>query len=312
MRSICDMDTTQIEITNTCINSCANCSRFCTHVKKPFFMEFDLFKEAIDSMVGYPKMCGIQGGEPLLHPDFEKMCEYASSKIPKKQLGLWTTLPKGFEHYREIICKTFYHIFVNDHTREDIFHHPALVAVEEVIPDKNKMWNCIDNCWAQESWSASINPKGAWFCEIAASMSILFNEGIGWKVEPGWWWRIPKDFTSQMEQFCPRCGFSVAVNRRKSTDIVDDISPKNLERLKGISRRVDKGDYIVHNLQTTTTLEPLAAYKDLQYRSKVASRYGILLFINEYDFWTPYLKNNFSTIKEEKSILSIYQDRMEK
>jgi MoaA/NifB/PqqE/SkfB family radical SAM enzyme len=81
MRSIISMDTVQIEITNVCKNKCSNCSRFVGHHKNPYFMTFDDFKRAIDSMVDYPKMIGFQGGEPLLHPDFEKMCKYASSKI---------------------------------------------------------------------------------------------------------------------------------------------------------------------------------------------------------------------------------------
>ncbi len=34
-------------------------------------------------------------------------------KIPKKQLGLWTALPPGKEHYAELICDTFEHVFFN-------------------------------------------------------------------------------------------------------------------------------------------------------------------------------------------------------
>ena len=197
MRSMIEMDTIQIEITNACRYSCSNCTRFCGY-KKPYFMDVKTFKTAVDSMVGYQRMVGFQGGEPLLHPEFENMCKYIKSKFPAKQLGLWTTLPKGFEHYREVICDTFHHIFINDHTRGDIYHHPALVAIEEVVPDKAQMWHYINHCWAQEGWSASINPKGAFFCEIAASLAILFDEEGGWPVGPGGLKRIPKDFTSQM------------------------------------------------------------------------------------------------------------------
>ena len=135
------------------------------------------------------------------------------TKIPPEHLGLWTTLPTGKEHYREAICRTFKHIFINDHSRPDIYHHPVLVGIEEEIPTQTVMWVAIDQCWAQESWSAVIYPSGAWFCEIAGSMSMLFQEECakegwkGWAVEPGWWWRIPADFGEQMEMFCPRCGF---------------------------------------------------------------------------------------------------------
>jgi hypothetical protein len=258
-------------------------------------MSFEQFKQAIDSMVGYPKMTGIMRGEPLLHPEFEKFCNYAVSKIPKQQLGLWTSFPKGYERYREVICKTFYNVFLNDHTRSDVYHHPPLVAVEEVISDKNIMWQYIDHCWAQESWSASINPKGAFFCEIAASMSLLFNEDKAWKVEPNWWYRIPKDFTEQMETYCPKCGFPVPLKRRASTETVDDISPGNLKRLKGHSLKIDRGEYIVSDLKMVAKPEPMASYKDERYRNGIAKKYGVFLVINEKQFWSPYLYREWIT-----------------
>ena len=278
-------------------------------------MTYDEFTAAVDSMVGYPKMVGVMGGEPLLHPEFESFCRYIASKIPKNQLGLWTSFPKGYEKYREIIAETFYHVFLNDHTREDIFHHPGLVASEEVAKDENEMWQWIDHCWAQESWSASINPRGAWFCEIAASMSVLFDEGKGWDVKQGWWWRTPKDFKEQIEQFCPKCGFCVPLHRRKSTETIDDISPKNFERLKDKSLKIKRGLYKIHNLQTINKgdQEKLAAYKELSYRDKIAARYGIFLIINEMNFWSPYLVPNWNIeqYKEEhsKSILQQYQEK---
>jgi len=305
MRSMFDMDTVQIEVTNVCRLSCSNCTRFCSQIKKPYFMSFDQFKEAVDSMIGYPKMVGFQGGEPLLHPDFEKMCEYALTKFPKEQLGLWTTLPKGFEHYREIICKTFHHIFINNHTRKDIFHHAGLVAIEEVIPNKNHMWTQIDHCWAQMSWSASINPRGAWFCEIAASMAMLFEEGKGWPVEPGWWWRIPKDFKEQMEMFCPRCGMPAPLKRRPSVEGIDDISPDNFRRLKNKVKNPNR--FKIHDLKIVAEPEPLGAYKEYDYRNRIAARYGMFLIVNKQNFWTPYLKKS-TLYLEQKPLIEVYKE----
>ena len=74
MRSLVDMDTIQIEVTNACTHSCSNCTRFCGHHAKPYFMTLPMFKEAVDSFVGFPKMVGLIGGEPLLHPAFEERC----------------------------------------------------------------------------------------------------------------------------------------------------------------------------------------------------------------------------------------------
>lgn len=290
MRPLLDMDTIQVEITNACINSCSNCTRFCGHHEKPYFMEMDFFKKAIDSMVRYPKMTGIMGGEPLLHPQFEEMCDYALSKIQKEQLGLWTCLPKGYERYREVICRTFGSIFLNDHTRDDVLHAPILVAAEEVRHKAPfRMWHEIDHCWVQSFWSASINPNGAFFCEIAGAMSILFGMNSGWEVKPGWWGRIPKDFTEQMEMYCPKCGCAMPLEKRPSWEGIDDISPGNMELLKDRSRKIRAGKYRVHDLKTKEDTRQMATYKDESYRDIIARRYGMFLVLKNDGFQAPYL-----------------------
>lgn len=293
MRPLMDMDTIQIELTNSCLRSCSNCTRFCGH-QTPFFLSEEKFKEAVDSMVGYPKMTGFMGGEPLLHPKFEEYCEYALTKIPKEQLGLWTGLPEGYEYLREVICNTFGHIFINDHSRMDIFHQPLLIAAQDVIPNWREMFYVVDKCWIQNSWSAAINPKGAFFCEMAASMAILFDGPEGWPVEPGWWWRVPKDFREQVEEYCPKCGAALPLVRRCSLDGVDDISLSNLERLKGKSKKIARGEFVLHtDIKLVQKPQEMAAYKDPVWRQRVADRYGIYLFQNEQCFHSPILKRKW-------------------
>lgn len=294
MKNIREMDTIQVEITNACIYNCSNCTRFVGHHQKPYFISWEDFKKAIDSLVDFPQMIGFQGGEPLLHREFERFCDYAASKIPKDRLGLWTTLPRGYEHYRNIIVDTFEHVFINDHSRNDIYHHPALIEIDEVISDKDYMWYMIDNCWAQDSWSASINPKGAYFCEMAASFAILYDGPNGWPVEKGWWKRTRKDYKEQMEQFCPHCGMACSLKRRASTENIDDISPRHYNKLKNTSNKIKRCEYKIHDLKMVDgkDLEPLAAYKDNDYRNNIAKKYGMFLVVNDKYFWTPYLYND--------------------
>jgi hypothetical protein len=82
-----DQKIIQIDITNACEHSCSNCTRFCGHHKKPFFMDFDTFKRAVDSMEGRFGTTGIMGGEPTLHPEFERFTEYLYSKTPASADG---------------------------------------------------------------------------------------------------------------------------------------------------------------------------------------------------------------------------------
>ena len=296
MKCIVDNDTVQIEITNACTLNCANCTRFTHHTKKPYMMDFEYFKKCVDSMIGFPKMTGIMGGEPLLHPEFERMCNYLHSKIPPSQTGLWTCLPPMKEHYRDVICETFGNIFINDHSRDDIMHHPFLVSAAEIKNiDRWVKWVMIDRCWAQLSWSASINPHGAFFCEIAASLSILLNnnEKDGWKVDPGWWVRTPKDYREQMEKYCMLCGGAMPLQKRVSTTIKDEISPLMLERIKDYSPKVKKGEYDISNCELCQDDSQMASYKDPRYREAIAARYGIYMMENELHFLTPFLSKSF-------------------
>ena len=97
MRPIRDMSIIQIDITNACYYSCSNCTRFVGHQKKPFFMSFNTFKKAVDSLRDYPGIVGIVGGEPTLHPQFGEFMQYYVEKITdKNRRKLWTSLGKGY------------------------------------------------------------------------------------------------------------------------------------------------------------------------------------------------------------------------
>jgi len=201
MRAMAEMETIQIEITNACVRQCSNCTRLCGHSTTPFFMPLDYFKKAVDSLKDFPHRIGIMGGEPLLHPQFQEICEYLQSKREFLRCGLWTTLPKGKEKYRKIIAETFGCIFLNDHSKEGIMHTPLLVASDEVVEDKNYMWELIDKCWVQNTWSASINCQGGFFCEVAAAFATL-NGDKGWPIEDGWWRKSTAEYREQIEKYC--------------------------------------------------------------------------------------------------------------
>jgi hypothetical protein len=307
MKPIRDNDTIQIEITNQCPNLCGNCTRF-VGLTHPFTLDFNQFKGAVDSLVDFPNMIGLMGGEPLLHPEFARFCEYALSKIPRERLGLWSCFPKKFVYHREIIAKTFGNIFLNDHTRIDVYHHPFLVAACDVLPDSDEIFYRADSCFFQCAWSPSINHRGAYFCEIAASLAALDPlTSRGWKVKDGWWKRTPKDYKAQIEEFCPRCGGMLFLKRRASVDQVYDISKSNLLKMKrlGISDSRFKQFDQVEIPQDQQ--ENLAAYKDPLYRDQIAARYGMFLTVNEKGFNEPHLLSDFS--EDSDSILAKYRRR---
>ena len=271
MKSPKDMKIIQIDITNACINRCSNCTRFCGHHTKPFFMDFETFKKAVDSFDGWKGCVGIIGGEPTLHPEFEKFVDYMRQKrvghflynsrkpiynmqehIYKNlnntcaQIGLWSSLNKGYYRHFETINDTFDWQLLNDHNNKCL-HQAILMARKDLGISDEEFINKRDNCFAQNTWSATITPKGAFFCEIAAALDMLFDGPGGWPVEKGRYNRTPEEFGEQL-QWCELCSLCLDVPQRISCEDIDDISPTLLEKLKEVgSPKIKAGNYCLHD-----------------------------------------------------------------
>jgi hypothetical protein len=293
------MDTIQIELTNACVLKCSNCTRFCGH-REPFFLSEEKFRSAIDSLAEFARDCrgivGIMGGEPTLHPQFSEFCDYAVSKIPREKLGLWSTFPESKKGYSEVIARTFGSVLLNDHSRDDVFHAPVLMAAEDYFTNDADLFLATERCWVQESWSACVNSKGAWFCEVAGALSELLDGPEGWPVEPGWWKRTSKDFTEQREWACRRCGAALPLCRTRNTqDSRDDVSRGSMGRLVAIkSRKVTRGEVEVHDkfdfdpVLVKNGTYPKQTYQDEAFRKGIAARYGISLSLNPLGYWEPH------------------------
>lgn len=269
MRSPKEMRTIQIDITNACIHQCSNCTRMCGHHKKNFFMDWNTFKAAVDSLKDYEGTIGIMGGEPTLHPEFERFVRYLGDNIGIKKeptafikpasnfihrlrneeiskyemyettqgnrpkipgAGLWSTITEKYFEFFELIQDTFRFQSINDHMFPS-FHQPVLVTRKELGITDDEWIVLRDNCWVQNEWSATITPKGAFFCEIAGALDMLFDGPGGWPIEPGWWKREPDEFGQQL-QWCELCGLALNTCSRNANDGIDDMSPVMYEKLK--------------------------------------------------------------------------------
>jgi len=203
-------------------------------------------EKAVDSLDGYHGAIGIMGGEPTLHPDFPAICEMLLKKVSPWKLGIWTSGHK-WDEYKKIIKKTFkFCCSYNDHSSPEQKHQPVLVAIDDVVDDKKLMRGLIDKCWVQEAWSPSINHKGAFFCEVAAAMDIVFNGPGGYPVEQGWWEKTPEQFRDQVDRYCLRCGAALPMECPSNREAADLVSPGNLEMLKKVnSPKIARGKYIL-------------------------------------------------------------------
>lgn len=240
MKPIYEAAVIQIEVTNNCDHMCANCTRFVGHHKKTYFMDLETIEKAIDSLDGFTGMIGCMGGEPSLHPQFADILKLFQEKIPdKNRRGLWTD---GFnwKKYDSLIRETFPigNIVYNDHSTDDKgYHQQLLIAADEIIEDKELMWELIDNCWVQKRWSPSINPKGCFFCEVAAAMDMLFDGPGGWPIEKGWWKKTPDDpeFQEQVKRYCTKCSAAIPLDIASSHSNYDFVSPGNAELLEKVA-----------------------------------------------------------------------------
>ncbi len=274
MRQIRDMSIMEIDITNACEHRCSNCTRFCGHHKKPFFMDFETFKKAVDSLEGYRGLISTIGGEPLLHPEYNRFAEYLNEVhgMPKMDDGrcqamvkdylafakdqrwyegalnkgrgnlLFTSMPMNYYDKYEAVQNTVTDLWLNDHTNPS-FHQPILVSRKDLGIGDEEFEKLRDNCWLQNFWSGSITPKGAFFCEIAGTLDLLFDGPGGKKIEPGWWDKDISEFEDQFH-WCDICGMALSTYSRNANDEIDDASPTLYSKLKQIQSPKLKKDQV--------------------------------------------------------------------
>jgi hypothetical protein len=265
----------QIEITNACINQCANCTRLVGHHKTPFFMDLETVKKAIESLEGYPGHIGIMGGEPTMHPQFREICKLFQELVPdKERRELWTAGYK-WDEYKDIIYETFdkERISFNNHSTPDGKHSPMLVAIKDTVAIKDQK-EIIDNCWVQPRWSSSITPYGCYFCEVAAAIDIAFKGKNGYPIEKGWWNKTPEQFQDQVNAICYNCGAPIPIGETFDGATYDIVSRSNLKRLKEVeSPKIKRGDFALYKRKwTKKQIQDVKNWKPYNWRTFYANR----------------------------------------
>lgn len=263
----------QIAVTNACPKACSNCTRLLAHAEEKWFMPLEQFEQAVIAIADFPtqadpeslgrthlgRCVGLFGGEPRVHPEFDRLCEIMREHLPYEGRGLWTGVPLGKKE--AMIRSTFRYLNYNLHKADNpSYHQSALVAIEDVVDDKEEMWRLIDQCWIQQMWSPAITPRGMYFCEVASSLAEVMDGPEGLPIEPGCWRRPLSDFQYQIEWCCPKCSFALydrdkeemavpGLKHRLDSEEIDDISQSNLERLRACgSPRVERMEYQLYQI----------------------------------------------------------------
>ena len=332
MRSPSKMTIIEIDITNACDKRCSNCTRLCGHQQRPYFMDFETFKRAVDSLDGFEGIRSLMGGEPTLHPEYERFIHYIASKFPERfpvdsgeinpltwpqkefikaiqrveydnyefldngnklwinGPGMFSNMGHTYRKYYELCNDILPFQGLNDHMNP-IYHQSALITRRELGISDEEWIPIRDKCWMQNEWSASITPKGCFFCEVAGVLDMLLDGPGGWPIEPGWWKRTPDQFGDQLH-WCELCGFALDTFSRDSAEEVDDISPEWYERLKAIKSpklasgranviKIENGEIAEESKRENKHFSAALPYIE-HYEDRFNARNSIL-FQHEYD-----------------------------
>lgn len=243
-----------IEITNACNRSCSNCVRLCGHYRpeKIFYVNLSDMAKYLEAFKDFHGWVGCIGGEPTLHPEFKEVCYLMKQYRRPMECGIWTnTLTQEYRDNIALINDTFGLINRNPHNT-NVTHTPVLVRSDSVISDPVERMAYIDNCWLQSTWSATITPKGAYFCEVAAMLAWLYDGPDGWDAtDPAWWRRTVPEYKEQIDWACRQCSAALPLMPRPDNDGRDDVSQDQLDRLIAVkSPKALRGKCEVYNMAT--------------------------------------------------------------
>ena len=252
MRSPSEMGIICIDITNKCDLACSNCTRLLANQDYFWDMTLENFKTARNTLKDYKGVVVIIGGNPCMHPKFDKICKiFAELRPDKQKRGLWTN---NFFKHEKISTELFGVFNLNTHGdsrstkslknfelkggyHPDHSHHaPILTAIKDLYKDKQKMWDAISKCDVNHNWSASIvQNKGklrAYFCEVAASFDLARGTDNGLEVNEGWWQKKMIDYENQINYFCPGCGIAAKLKGSMDFEEIDTYSKSNEDLAK--------------------------------------------------------------------------------
>jgi|GEM_PF-1475543 len=247
-----------IDVNNICSHNCIYCPKHIRHLRKDqrWQMTEEEIIRAIDSLADWPGKIGFTGGEPLHYPDVERLCEIVRSKIPREKAIVFTSEEEKLKRYKDLLDKTFGEVYTNFHTPEQkqvCLHHPLLLAVGDLAPNKEVMTSLIEDCWCNKMWSPIIGKKGAFFCDCALGIDTALDMDGGWPVEPNWWKR--ESYRDQIEKYCHLCGMCLPYPAQKLSDETELISAGLYEKFKDHNLRNLEGMKVIEGRLTIEEIE---------------------------------------------------------
>jgi hypothetical protein len=238
----------------------------------------DQFDIACRSLEGYWGVVGMFGGNPAIHPQFDKLCEIFRANFPFVQRGLWSNNLMGKAQHARLTFNPMHsnlnmHLnsaaadeirrdwpqaapFIKGEEEDSVHSSPWVSMVDLGIPEAERL-RLIGSCDVNQHWSALIGvidgELTAYFCEIAYAQAALHRGNPDWAgtgepmpktgtpVYPGWWRRPMEYFDAQVQTHCHHCGVPMRRDGIAATgDAANEFSPTH----QYIARMKNKGEPI--------------------------------------------------------------------
>lgn len=188
----------QIWVTRACDKSCFSCTQGSNLGGNPGMMSVAQFEEVCKSLRGYFGVVGMFGGNPALHPQFDKLCEVMKQYVPYEQRGLWCNNPNGkgaimrdcfnpaVSNLNVHLDQKAYDEFRRDWPEcrpfglhEDSRHSPPYVAMKDVLLKDCPNVNC-DKGQVKQSPFWNDGPTN--LCNDCNGTGTVYDESKAWEL----------------------------------------------------------------------------------------------------------------------------------
>lgn len=204
----------EIDITYKCNLKCLGCNRSCTQAPTNESVELLDIKQFVEeSLIANKKweLINILGGEPTLHPEFEKIIEYIHveyiiKQSPKTKLQV---VSNGYDEKSRKLCDEIRAKYKNvgidygSYKTDRVVQYFSPFNDAPIDDDRFKEADFKKGCWVTSYCGIGLNKNGYYACAVAGGIDRICNKNMA----------IPKlteitneKLEQQLEEFCQYCG----------------------------------------------------------------------------------------------------------
>ncbi len=203
----------EVNLTNHCNLSCSGCANSCSQAPDDGYMSIDQIEKFIDEMRQNHKglrRIKLVGGEPTLHPQFNKILElflnFRDGGVYKNPIRL-LVLTNGVGSDVNTIIKTIPKgVGIRNSTKRGMKHKLSVFESINEAPcdlERYKSSDFSNGCWRTTKCGICISPSGYYVCNPAYHIDRVFGYNVGIM---SWDECTEERFRRQTEIMCRVCG----------------------------------------------------------------------------------------------------------